>query len=113
MDAQATMSERETPLGHLREWLEVTRVDTTRRVVVDSHNIVGDGPDRVFTSVLYFRTVQEFTDQLAAPVLPRSQSAAPGNTDSNRHFFDPGRTCRSRFSTRCHRRRADPTDRRQ
>lgn len=62
---QVTMSERETPFGHLHEWLEVTSVDAAQRVVFDAHNVVGDGPDRVFTSELYFRTEQEFTNQLA------------------------------------------------
>lgn len=40
-------------------------MDAAQRVVFDAHNIVGNGPDRVFTSVLYFRTDQEFINQLA------------------------------------------------
>ena len=63
---QATVGERETPFGHLREWLEVTSVDDARRVVFDAHNIVNGGPVRTFTSELHFRTGQQFTDQLTA-----------------------------------------------
>jgi len=62
---QATAGERQTPFGHLREWLEVTEVDEERRVVFDAHNIIDGGPDRVLTSVLYFRTAQEFAQHLA------------------------------------------------
>ncbi len=61
---QATTGERQTPFGHLREWLEVTEVDEKGRVVFDAHNIIDGGPDRVFTSVLYFRTAQDFSQHL-------------------------------------------------
>lgn len=59
----ATAGERQTPFGHLREWLEATRVEG-ERVVFDAHNIIDGGPDRVLTSVLYFRTADEFTQHL-------------------------------------------------
>lgn len=39
-------------------------MDDARRVVFDAHNIVNYVPVRTFTSVLHFRTGQEFTDQL-------------------------------------------------
>lgn len=61
---QATAGERQTPFGHLREWLEVTKVDQERLVVFDTHNVINGGPDRVFTGVLYFRTAQEFSSRL-------------------------------------------------
>lgn len=61
---QATTGERQTPFGHLREWLEVTKVDQERLVVFDAHNIINGGPDRVSTSVLHFRTAQELSQHL-------------------------------------------------
>lgn len=60
---EATYGERETPAGPLREWLEVTSI-TDGRVVFDAHNIFPDGQDRVYTSVLYFRTADEFRREL-------------------------------------------------
>lgn len=63
---QTTAGERPTPFGHLREWMEVTQVEEERRVVFDAHNIINGGPDRVLTSVLYFRTADEFTHHLEA-----------------------------------------------
>jgi SAM-dependent methyltransferase len=63
---EATAGERQTSFGHLREWLEVTEVDGDRRVVFDAHNIVDDGDDRIFTSILHFRTAREFTELLSA-----------------------------------------------
>lgn len=59
----ATYSERDTPFGHLREWLEVTDVDAGR-VVFDAHNLFQDDRDAVYTTVLYFRTMQEITENL-------------------------------------------------
>jgi 2-polyprenyl-3-methyl-5-hydroxy-6-metoxy-1,4-benzoquinol methylase len=53
-----TYYERDTPAGHLREWLEVTEVDNGR-VVFDAHNVFEDGSDAVATTVLYFRTADE------------------------------------------------------
>jgi SAM-dependent methyltransferase len=59
----ATYGERDTPVGQLREWLDVT--DTTGdRVVFDAHNVFSDGEDRVYTSVLFFRAEEEFRRQL-------------------------------------------------
>ncbi len=62
---EATYGERDTPVGHLREWLQVTDVDGGR-VVFDAHNVFPDGTDRVYTSVLFFRSAQQFRHALAA-----------------------------------------------
>jgi SAM-dependent methyltransferase len=51
---EATYGERDTHLGLLAEWLEVTDV-TGGRVIFDAHNVFPDGDDRVYTSVLFFR----------------------------------------------------------
>jgi SAM-dependent methyltransferase len=61
----ATYGEQAIPAGNLREWLEVTDVDDGR-VVFDAHNVFPDGEDRVYTSVLFFRTAEEFGRELAA-----------------------------------------------
>ena len=63
---QATVSERQTGFGHLREWLEVTEVDEGRKVVFDAHNVVDGGQDRVYTTVLHFRTADEFAGELTS-----------------------------------------------
>jgi SAM-dependent methyltransferase len=61
-----TLSERVTPFGNLREWLEVTeRNQEPGRVVFDAHNVIDGGPDRVYTSVLYFRSPEEWKAALA------------------------------------------------
>ncbi len=60
---EATYGERDTPLGHLREWLEVTDA-RPGRVVFDAHNVFPTGEDRVYTSVLYFRTGEDFQREL-------------------------------------------------
>jgi SAM-dependent methyltransferase len=60
---EATYGERVTPVGPLREWLEVTEVQAGR-VVFDAHNVFPDGEDRVYTSTLYFRTAEEFARAL-------------------------------------------------
>jgi SAM-dependent methyltransferase len=60
---EATYGERETPAGHVREWLEVTSAGDGR-VVFDAHNVFPDGQDRVYTSVLFFRTAAEFRREL-------------------------------------------------
>lgn len=62
---EATYGERGTSVGHLREWLEVTDVDAGR-VVFDAHNVFPDGEDRVYTSVLFFRTTEEFEQELTS-----------------------------------------------
>jgi SAM-dependent methyltransferase len=59
----ATYSERDTRIGHLREWLDVTDVDNGR-VVFDAYNIFDDGHEAVYTTVLYFRTAAEITADL-------------------------------------------------
>lgn len=51
-------TERDTPAGHLREWMEVTEVDKGR-VAFDAHNVFEDGSDAVYTTVLHFRTAEE------------------------------------------------------
>jgi 2-polyprenyl-3-methyl-5-hydroxy-6-metoxy-1,4-benzoquinol methylase len=65
---EATYGERTTPVGHLREWLEVTEVTEVAdgRVVFDAHNVFPDGEDRVYTSVLFFRTAEQFTRVLGS-----------------------------------------------
>jgi len=62
---EATYTERDTPFGHLREWLDVTDV-REGRVVFDAHNVFPDGEDRVYSSVLFFRAVEEFERELDA-----------------------------------------------
>jgi SAM-dependent methyltransferase len=61
----ATYREHVTPVGHLREWLNVTDV-REGRVVFDAHNLFLDGEDRVYTSILFFRTAEEFQRELEA-----------------------------------------------
>jgi SAM-dependent methyltransferase len=62
---EATYGERVTPVGHLREWLDVTDV-SDGRVAFDAHNVFPNGEDRVYTSVLFFRTAGEFQRELDA-----------------------------------------------
>lgn len=59
----ATYTERDTPVGHLREWLDVTDV-REGRVVFDAHNVFPDGEDRIYSSALFFRTAEEFQWEL-------------------------------------------------
>lgn len=66
---EATYGERATPAGRLREWLDVTDVDQGR-VVFDAHNVFPDGEDRVYTSVLFFRTAEQFTRALGSAGFP-------------------------------------------
>jgi SAM-dependent methyltransferase len=58
-----TYGERMTPLGRLREWVQLTDVDGGR-VSFDAHNLLPDGTDRVYTSVLHFRGAAEIGRQL-------------------------------------------------
>jgi 2-polyprenyl-3-methyl-5-hydroxy-6-metoxy-1,4-benzoquinol methylase len=60
-----TYSERHTPFGHLREWLEVTSVHEGR-VAFDAHNVFENGRKAIYTTVLYFRTAAEITTGLQA-----------------------------------------------
>ncbi|HUB39877.1 MAG TPA: class I SAM-dependent methyltransferase [Streptosporangiaceae bacterium] len=60
---EATYAERVTPAGGLREWLDVTDV-RDGRVVFDAHNVFPDGEDRIYTSILFFRTAEEFQRDL-------------------------------------------------
>jgi SAM-dependent methyltransferase len=63
--SEATYGERDTPAGHLKEWLELTEVGNGR-VVFDAHNVFPDGHDRIYRNVLYFRTAEEITADLTA-----------------------------------------------
>jgi SAM-dependent methyltransferase len=60
---EATCGERATPAGYRREWLEVTEA-REGRVVFDAHNVFPDGEDRVYTSILFFHSVEEFQREL-------------------------------------------------
>lgn len=62
---EATCTERVTRAGHLREWLDVTDV-REGRVVFDAHNVFSGGEDRVYTSILFFRSAEEFGRELEA-----------------------------------------------
>lgn len=60
---EATYRERVTLAGLLREWLDVTDV-RDGRVVFNAHNVFPDGEDRVYGSVLFFRSAGEFYREL-------------------------------------------------
>jgi SAM-dependent methyltransferase len=60
---EATYGERDTALGRLTEWLEVTEV-TGERVAFDAHNVLPTGEDRVSTTVLHFRAAGTFRTAL-------------------------------------------------
>lgn len=60
---EVTCSERATPVGRLREWLDVTDIGDGR-VVFDAHNVFPDGHDRVYMNVLFFRTAEDFRREL-------------------------------------------------
>ena len=62
---EATYGERFTLVGRVREWLDVTDVHDGR-VVFDAHNVFPGGEDRVYTSILFFRTAEEFRRELDA-----------------------------------------------
>ncbi|MBO0880453.1 MAG: class I SAM-dependent methyltransferase [Mycobacterium sp.] len=62
---EATYSERDTPVGHLREWLHVTE-NVGGRVVFESHNVFPDGSTKVYESVLYFRSADDIREGLEA-----------------------------------------------
>ncbi|HEY8473478.1 MAG TPA: class I SAM-dependent methyltransferase [Natronosporangium sp.] len=62
---EATYGERDTHVGRLREWLEVTEV-SDGRVVFEAHNVFPDGEDRVYRSTLFFRTASELAEALTA-----------------------------------------------
>jgi hypothetical protein len=55
---EATYCERDTCLGRLREWLDVTET-AGGRVVFDAHNVFEDGRVAVYKNILYFRTADE------------------------------------------------------
>lgn len=55
----ATHGERETILGRLTEWIEVTDVEG-ERVTFDAHNVLPTGEYRAYTTVLSFRDPDAF-----------------------------------------------------
>ncbi|GAB3834140.1 class I SAM-dependent methyltransferase [Kribbella italica] len=59
------VTERETPFGPLREWMEVTAVDQGR-VTFDAYNVFEDGRQEVYTSVLFFRDAEQLAGALEA-----------------------------------------------
>lgn len=65
---EGTEGERDTHLGRLQEWLEITRTDLDPDgeglVVFDAHNLLADGTDRVYTSELWFRGVATLSTAL-------------------------------------------------
>jgi SAM-dependent methyltransferase len=60
---EASYDERVTPAGHLRRWLDLTDVHEGS-VAFDAHNVFPDGKDRVYTSILYFRSAEELHREL-------------------------------------------------
>ncbi len=62
-DRDATYGERDTPFGHLTEWMEITSVHNGR-VTFDAHNIFEDGRVVVLSNTLYFRPAEELTPAL-------------------------------------------------
>ncbi|MDX2974426.1 class I SAM-dependent methyltransferase [Kribbella solani] len=57
---EATYGERDTPIGRLREWIDLIEV-ADGRVTFDAHNVFPDGRDAVCRNVLHFRTPTEIT----------------------------------------------------
>jgi SAM-dependent methyltransferase len=62
---EAARGERPTPIGFLREWMEVAGA-VDGRVVFEARNVFADGQDRVVTNTLFFRTAGEFRTALGA-----------------------------------------------
>jgi SAM-dependent methyltransferase len=60
---EATYGERDTPAGHLREWLDLIEV-ADGRVIFDAHNVFPDGHDAVYRNTLYFRFAEAITADL-------------------------------------------------
>ena len=60
---EATYGERDTPAGHLVEWLDLIEV-ADGRVVFDAHNVFPDGHDAVYRNTLYFRSPEAITADL-------------------------------------------------
>ncbi|MGW7684689.1 class I SAM-dependent methyltransferase [Kribbella sp. NPDC054772] len=61
--SEATYGERDTAVGHLKEWLELIEI-ADGRVVFDAHNVFPDGHDAVYRNVLYFRSTDELLADL-------------------------------------------------
>jgi SAM-dependent methyltransferase len=61
--SEATYGERDTPVGHLKEWLELIEI-ADGRVTFDAHNVFEDGHDAIYRNVLYFRTPETITTAL-------------------------------------------------
>ncbi len=62
---EASYGDRDTPVGHLTEWLDLIEV-ADGRVVFDAHNLYDDGRDDVYRNELYFRSAHEITAALEA-----------------------------------------------
>jgi SAM-dependent methyltransferase len=62
---ETTYGERDTPVGHLVEWLDLIEV-ADGRVVFDAHNVFPDGHDAVYRNTLYFRSAEAITADLNA-----------------------------------------------
>lgn len=60
-----TRSVRETPIGRLEEWIELT-ADRDGVIAFDAHNLLPDGSDRVYRSVLTVHTGEEIATVLEA-----------------------------------------------
>ncbi|MEU4195836.1 class I SAM-dependent methyltransferase [Kribbella sp. NPDC026611] len=61
---EATYGERDTPIGHLTEWLDLIEVAPDGRVVFDAHNVFPNGSDRIYRNTLYFRSADALTTAL-------------------------------------------------
>ncbi|MFI5697952.1 class I SAM-dependent methyltransferase [Kribbella sp. NPDC051586] len=62
---EATYGERDTPAGHLVEWLDLIEASDGGRVVFDAHNVFPDGHDAVYRNTLYFRSPEAITTDLS------------------------------------------------
>ncbi|WUJ71338.1 methyltransferase domain-containing protein [Kribbella soli] len=60
-----TYGERDTPVGHLVEWIDLIDV-TDGRVIFDAHNVFPDGHDAVYRTTLHFRSPDDITADLHA-----------------------------------------------
>ncbi|TDC14414.1 class I SAM-dependent methyltransferase [Kribbella albertanoniae] len=62
---EASYGDRDTPVGHLTEWLDLIEV-ADGRVVFDAHNLYDDGRDDVYRNELYFRSIDQISAALKA-----------------------------------------------
>ncbi|MER7248963.1 methyltransferase domain-containing protein [Kribbella sp. NPDC000426] len=61
---ESTYGERDTPVGHLVEWLDLLEV-ADGRVVFDAHNVFPDGHDAVYRNTLHFRSPEAISTDLS------------------------------------------------